>query len=274
MSRKIEIELTSARPDGTWTWRVAGAKQPRGVLEGSILPAEAKVGDVLRAEAEFELDGTVITSVLPAPTKRVEPERLEILGDRGPFEAVTTTLVPKTGRSRRATRQAVWIPRPTGGFARGAAHRRARVRRDRQAAATARPRRRRASRLAPPGRTAPDGRIRLGDPTAQVAPITPELRTGPVPAKAASGPDPAPDAIRRPPARGPLPARAVMRGEPPGGAHRPRAGPTARGRAARPGRRGPSASIPSAHTATPCWTRCLPRSAPWPTSSSRGASLP
>ena len=101
MSRKIEIELTSARPDGTWTWRVAGAKQPRGVLEGSILPAEAKIGDVLRAEAEFELDGTVITSVLAAPPKRAEPERLELIGDRRPFEAVTTTLVPKTGRPRR-----------------------------------------------------------------------------------------------------------------------------------------------------------------------------
>jgi len=101
MSRKIEIELTSIRPDGTWTWRVAGAKQPRGVLEGSLLPADTKVGDVLRAEAEFELDGTVITSVLAAPPKRVEPERLEIIGDRRPFEAVTTSLVPKTGRPRR-----------------------------------------------------------------------------------------------------------------------------------------------------------------------------
>ena len=43
----------------------------------------------------------MITSVLAAPPKRVEPERLEIIGDRGPFEAVTTSLVPKTGRPRR-----------------------------------------------------------------------------------------------------------------------------------------------------------------------------
>ena len=41
MPRRIDIELTSARPDGSWTWRVAGAKQPKGVLEGTLLPAAA-----------------------------------------------------------------------------------------------------------------------------------------------------------------------------------------------------------------------------------------
>jgi len=101
MSRKIEIELTSARPDGTWTWRVAGAKQPKGVLESALLPPEAKVGDVLRAEAEIELEGTVITSVLAPPPKRAEPERLQIIGDSRPFEGVTTSLVPKGSRPRR-----------------------------------------------------------------------------------------------------------------------------------------------------------------------------
>ena len=47
MSRRIEIELTSARSDGTWTWRAAGAREPKGVLEGSLLPSGAKTGDVL-----------------------------------------------------------------------------------------------------------------------------------------------------------------------------------------------------------------------------------
>src|SRR5579883_560298 len=101
MARRIEIELTSARPDGTWTWRVAGARQPKGVLEAALLPPDAKVGDVLRAEAEFELDGTTITAVLPPPPKRAEPERLQLLGDNRPFEGVTTSLVPKSGRPRR-----------------------------------------------------------------------------------------------------------------------------------------------------------------------------
>ncbi len=101
MSRKIDIELTSARADGTWTWRVAGAKQPKGVLDGGLLPGGAKVGDVLRAEAEFELDGTIITAVTPPPGKRPEPDRLELITDARPFEGVTTSLVPKGSRPRR-----------------------------------------------------------------------------------------------------------------------------------------------------------------------------
>src|SRR5579862_698827 len=101
MPRKIDIELTSARPDGSWTWRVSGAKQPKGVLDGGLLPAGAKVGDVLRADAEFELEGTQITSVAAAPGKRPEPERLRLLSDSQPFEGVTTSLVPKTARPRR-----------------------------------------------------------------------------------------------------------------------------------------------------------------------------
>jgi hypothetical protein len=59
--RRIEIELTSARPDGTWTWRAAAARQPKGVLDGALLFEGAKAGDVLKAEAEFELEGIVIT---------------------------------------------------------------------------------------------------------------------------------------------------------------------------------------------------------------------
>jgi hypothetical protein len=100
MPRKIEIELTSARPDGAWTWRVSGAKQPKGVLDGALLPPGAKVGDLLRAEAEFELEGTTITSVVAPAAKRTEPERLQLLDTR-PFEAVTTSLVPKGARPRR-----------------------------------------------------------------------------------------------------------------------------------------------------------------------------
>ena len=101
MSRRIEIELTSARPDGSWTWRVAGAKQPKGVLEGSLLPEGAKVGDVLRADAEVELEGTIITTILGSPPKRQEPERLQLIADNKPFEAVTTNLAPKGSRPKR-----------------------------------------------------------------------------------------------------------------------------------------------------------------------------
>ena len=106
MSRRIEIELTSARPDGSWTWRAAGAREPKGTLDGALLPEGAKAGDVLRADADFEIDGIVVTHVV-APKAKVErgPERIEVLGpQRGDQPGVTTSLVGRGGRGRRDDR--------------------------------------------------------------------------------------------------------------------------------------------------------------------------
>ena len=64
MSRRIDVELTSQSDDGTWTWRAAGAKQPKGTLDGALLYSGAAVGDVCRAEADFEIDGIFITAVM------------------------------------------------------------------------------------------------------------------------------------------------------------------------------------------------------------------
>ncbi len=111
MASRLEIELTSHRDDGTWTWRAAGAKQPKGELRGEILPAGASVGDVLRAEAEFMVDGIEVVAVLPPKAARSEPERLELLGSQVDGPLVTTTLAPKgrggrdrDGRDRRDRR--------------------------------------------------------------------------------------------------------------------------------------------------------------------------
>src|SRR4029077_8989475 len=79
MARRIDIELTSARPDGTWTWRAAGALKPRGVLDGALLYQGAKAGDVVRADADFEIEGITIAAVLPPKDKkRPEPERIDV----------------------------------------------------------------------------------------------------------------------------------------------------------------------------------------------------
>jgi hypothetical protein len=86
---RIDIELTSSRPDGTWTWRASGARQPKGVLEGSVLYSGAKVGDVLKAEADFDLDGINVTSVVPPKAKKAAPEVLPLLGS-GKEEALVT----------------------------------------------------------------------------------------------------------------------------------------------------------------------------------------
>jgi hypothetical protein len=98
---RLEVELTSARPDGTWTWRKAGARQPKGELEGTMLPSEAKVGDVFRVEADALIDGIEITSVLPQKAEKKDRfERIEIKGRPAPDQLVSTTLAPKSDRRK------------------------------------------------------------------------------------------------------------------------------------------------------------------------------
>jgi len=104
MPQRIEVELTSRRDDTTWTWRAAGARQPKGVVDASLLPSEAKVGDVLRAEADVTVEGIDIVSILPPKARSgVEPERLEIKGS-GPVEGGVTTQLAKGGRRDRGDR--------------------------------------------------------------------------------------------------------------------------------------------------------------------------
>jgi hypothetical protein len=105
MPSRIEVELTSRRDDGSWTWRAAGARQPKGEVDGAVVPAEASVGDVLRAEAEVGVDGIAILALAPVHTRqRREPERIEIVGTRRDEPDVVTTLVEKRGRRDRDER--------------------------------------------------------------------------------------------------------------------------------------------------------------------------
>jgi hypothetical protein len=112
MSTRMEIELTSVREDGSWTWRAAGARQPKGVVDGSVLPEGVAVGDVVRAEAEVDLEGILITSTSAPKSRGREPERLELAGTSAPDKLVTTSLVEKRPRSRR--------PRESGAGVEGA----------------------------------------------------------------------------------------------------------------------------------------------------------
>jgi hypothetical protein len=98
VARRIEIELTSARPDGTWTWRAAGALNPRGTLDGSLLYEAAKAGDVVRAEAEFGIEGiTVVAVEPPRPAETTDPNRIELI-ERPTTAGVTTQLTGGRGR--------------------------------------------------------------------------------------------------------------------------------------------------------------------------------
>jgi len=100
MSRRIEIELTSTRPDGTWTWRAAGAREPKGVLEATVLPGPSKVGDIFRADVETELDGTRVLSVSTIKGKADKGGLLEILPSSKDFEPVTQQLAKRDRNDR------------------------------------------------------------------------------------------------------------------------------------------------------------------------------
>jgi hypothetical protein len=108
MPRRIDIELTS-HAGGAWTWRAAGARQPKGTVAETLLPGPASVGDVLRAEVETGLDGIEIVA-LSAPQAKAEApagERIEVLGSprRGPD--VSVTLAPGSRRREGGPRREV-----------------------------------------------------------------------------------------------------------------------------------------------------------------------
>ncbi len=99
---RLEIELTSTQSDGTWTWRAAGAKKPKGALDGALVPDGVAVGDVVKVEAEADLDGLTVIEVFPPKAGRKQPEMLELIGSGSDGPLVTTQLAPKgRGRSRR-----------------------------------------------------------------------------------------------------------------------------------------------------------------------------
>jgi hypothetical protein len=105
MSRRIDIELTSKSGDGSWTWRAAGARQPKGVVEGSLVPESQEVGSVLRAEVENGLEGIEVVSLTatkPARSPEKTTGRIEVLGTPKRAPDVSVILAPGSGkRSRR-----------------------------------------------------------------------------------------------------------------------------------------------------------------------------
>ena len=113
MSKRIDIELTSNRGDGTWTWRAAGAKTPKGTLNGAILDAGAKTGDTLKVEAEFDLDGVEILSLVKTKEKSVRGNLLQILGSEKEFQPVTQKLADKS-KDRKPKRDGDRKPRRDG----------------------------------------------------------------------------------------------------------------------------------------------------------------
>jgi hypothetical protein len=97
VAHRLDIELTSSRDDGTYTWRAAGAKQPKGLLNSALLPDGVGIGDVVKVEAEADLDGFVVTTVFASKSARKEPDFLELLGS-GRDEPLVTQVLAGRGR--------------------------------------------------------------------------------------------------------------------------------------------------------------------------------
>lgn len=105
MSRRLDVELTSTRGDGSWTWRAAGAKVPKGVVDSSLLPGSSKVGDVLKIEADFDIDGVTVLAVIQQRDRSQKATFLELI-DGQPFKTVTENLAgrKKSGRGSKPRR--------------------------------------------------------------------------------------------------------------------------------------------------------------------------
>ncbi len=106
MGRRIEVELTSIKDESHWTWRAAGAKKPKGDLAASLLYEGAKVGDVVKVEADFHVDGIEVTEVFAPKGKKERTNLLEMksrpLRDD---ELVTTQRVSRDKRDRKPGRK-------------------------------------------------------------------------------------------------------------------------------------------------------------------------
>ena len=99
----MDIELTSKSGDGSWTWRAAGARQPKGVVEGSLVPESQEVGSVLRAEVETGLEGIEVLSLTAVKPVR-SPEktgRIEVVGTPKRAPDVSVILAPGSGKRTR-----------------------------------------------------------------------------------------------------------------------------------------------------------------------------
>lgn len=104
MSRRIEIQLTSRTGDDQWTWRAAGAREPRGLVPASLVPAGTEAGAVVKADVEFSLDGIEVLSIsapVVAAPRPAKGEVIEILGSGRQEAGVSWTLAPKAKRGRR-----------------------------------------------------------------------------------------------------------------------------------------------------------------------------
>ncbi len=101
MSRRIDVELTSDKGNGVWTWRSAGAREPKGTVNAGLIPASCKVGDIVKVEADFGIDGITVLLVVPVKGKEERADLLKFLPSQKTFEPVTQQLAKHDRDAKR-----------------------------------------------------------------------------------------------------------------------------------------------------------------------------
>jgi len=101
---KIDVEITSQRENGDWTWRAVGAREPKGTVEASLLPDNLSIGAKFSVETEHFLDGVVVTKVFDQKQASGKGETLEILGSGKQTDLVTTQLA-KSKKGRKSSKR-------------------------------------------------------------------------------------------------------------------------------------------------------------------------
>ena len=104
MARRIEIQLTSRLNDDQWSWRAAGARQPKGVVAASLIPEGTNEGDVVKAEVEASIEGLEIVAVLKGDgLVKTAPKAatIELLGSGKDKAGVSWNLSAKSKKGPR-----------------------------------------------------------------------------------------------------------------------------------------------------------------------------
>ena len=104
MARRIEIQLTSRLNDDQWSWRAAGARQPKGVVAASLIPEGTNEGDVVKAEVEASIEGLEIVAVLKGDgVVKTAPKAatIELLGSGKDKAGVSWNLSAKSKKGPR-----------------------------------------------------------------------------------------------------------------------------------------------------------------------------
>ncbi len=96
--------MTSKIADGSWTWRAAGARQPKGVLDGALVPEGETIGAILRADVETGLEGIEVislSSAKPARSPEQREGRIEVTGTPRRAPDVSVILAPGSAKRNR-----------------------------------------------------------------------------------------------------------------------------------------------------------------------------